>query len=91
MAWIISQFQGMLPCDIYFACKDLVPSLISDFIVLAFFVYFWFSLRPYFMRGVRELTYLEIILHFLLMLLLGGLVFILLEVFKSGSELFCST
>ena len=90
IAWIVSLFQGTIPCLVYFTIKDYVPLIIEATLLFALFAYSYGFLRPFFSRRFREWTDIEFILYFLLMLLLCALVFILFEVFESGLELFCS-
>ena len=90
MAWIVTRFQGLLPCDVYTACKDFVPEFLVISVILTYFIYSFFFLRPFFIRRFRAWTDAEFVLYSLLMIVLTGLWFILSEVFDSGSELFCS-
>lgn len=88
MAWIVTRFQGLLPCDVYTACKDFVPEFLVISVILTYFIYSFFFLRPFFIRRFRAWTDAEFVLYSLLMIVLTGLWFILSEVFDSGSELF---
>ena len=63
MAWIVTRFQGLLPCDVYTACKDFVPEFLVISVILTYFIYSFFFLRPFFIRRFRAWTDAEFVLY----------------------------
>lgn len=55
MVWIVTRFQGLLPCDVYTACKDFVPEFLVISVILTYFIYSFFFLRPFFYPQVPSM------------------------------------
>lgn len=55
IAWIVSLFHDLLPCDLYLACKAYIPDFLALVPLLSFFCLFVFFSTPLFYSKVPSM------------------------------------